>query len=426
MSSKSFFFLFLLILYTTGAHAFNLKADLELEVRQFQDDDNKETFENQRALKAHLEGSHSWGATQLDFSFNYRYDDQDYFRNIFWSEKTKLKTELFRNFWVSFGTEIFNHSYMEAFHSLDVGNARIIDLSLVNSEKIGEPFIGFQTILFDGDLTFSLTPMPADPRLPGKNSRLNLPQNLNKAIWLDENGETNSTEDYFILTYEKTFDNFDLLLLTTKGVDRSRFSSGTLNFIEIGGSPFPLETDLFTPYYYERTLSGATSVYNFDSFQLKASLAHTHYLSSQEVLSARSSTDFFLSRPQDHTAWTFGFEKPISLGDGVESTLFVEYQYIDIGKEDRASFALQNDLFVAWRVEFNDIDNKVLTLSTLFDLGQEQDDGLIQVSYSQRIKNSWRVELSVVDYFISESERISGFSFLQNQEHASMKVKYFF
>lgn len=202
MRSLSFLLIILVSLFPAGANAFDISADLELELRQFVDDDNKDTFENQRALKAHIEGSESLGsAVEFNFSLNYRYDDQDPDRKFFWSERTAFRVQALNNLWVSFGTEIFSHGYMEVFNPLDIGNAKILDVTPANSEKLGELFLSLQTVLFDGDLTLSFTPRATEPLLPGRDSRLNLPQDLNSAVWLGRDGERDHFDDHFILSY---------------------------------------------------------------------------------------------------------------------------------------------------------------------------------------------------------------------------------
>src|SRR5690606_37834986 len=113
-----------------------------------------------------------------------------------------------------------------------------------------------QAYLWDGDLKLVLLPYPIRPVLPGKNSRLNLPENLNRAVWIGQDGEEPDFSDHFLISYEKTFDTLDVLALFTKGMDRSRLLIGTLDYTIFGDTASPNDTDVFTPYYYERYLTG--------------------------------------------------------------------------------------------------------------------------------------------------------------------------
>lgn len=419
-------FLILFLTLSGGADDAIFRSDLTLEVRQFQDDGVSETFENQRSIKLHLELEKDLDNFESKASINTRFDDQDPTRNVFWSEDTYFKHQVSQNVSVSAGFQVFSFSYMEAFHPLDEMNARIIDISVVNSEKMGEPFIGFQSYLLDGDFKFFLLPYPLRPVLPGKDSRLNLPNDFEKGEWIGQEGREADVSDHFFVSFEKTFDSMDVLFLASKGMDRSRLLVGTIDYTVFGESAFPNTANVFTPYYFERYLSGVNGVYNFESFQLKGSIAHSYYLSDDEILVARSETEFYTVTPADYTALAVGFEKPVSHTNGFDSTFLIEYQTIFTDSEDRDSFPLQNDLFLAWRLSLNDINSKQVVLSSMFDLESSELSGFAQISYSQRFFESWKVEFALLDYFIPDDAPLSGLGFFRDKENASLKIQKYF
>lgn len=423
---KSLVFLLFFLSLSAIAEEAIIRSDVTLELRQFQDDGKADTFQNQRSIKLHFEIEKDWDDFSAKASLNTRYDDQDPSRNVIWPEDTYIKYQASQNSTLSAGFQVFAFSYMEAFHPLDEFNARIIDVSVVNSEKIGEPFIGFQSYLWDGDFKFFLLPYAIRPVLPGKKSRLNLPSDFDEGRWIGQEGEESDLSDHFFMSFEKTFDLLDVLVLTSKGMDRSRLLIGTLDYSVFGDSAFPNSTNVFTPFYFERYLSGVNAVYNFDSFQLKSSLAHSYYLSNDEILVAESETEFSTVTPADYTSVALGFEKPLSHSNGYDSTFLVEYQRIFTDEENLASFPLQNDIFLAWRLSFNDINSKQLTFSSVFDLESSELSGFAQVAYSQRLLESWKIEFAILDYFIPEDAPLSGLGFFRDNENASLKLQKFF
>lgn len=428
MIKKLISLIFLLTFSSVLASEVTVRSDITLEVTQFEDDGDSDTFENQRSIKLHVEGEKEWSTIEAKFAVNARFDDQDSERNILWFGDTYLINPISDKLELRAGFQVFNFSYMEAFHPLDSLNARIIDVSLVNSEKMGEPFISLQTYKWDADIKFILLPYAIRPVLPGKNSRLNLPQDFNKARWVGQDGKEPDISNHFAVSFEKTFDSYDILALVSKGIDRSRLLIGTIDYTVFGDTPFPDSADFFTPFYFERYLTGVNGVYNFESFQLKGSLAHTYYLSDDEILVVKSGTEsnpeFELVKPQDYTAMALGFEKPLSHSGGFDSTIIVEYQNILTSEKQR--FPIQNDLFAAWRFSFNDINSKQVTLSILQDLESTDLAGYMGVAYSQRFLETWKIELGALTYFIPDDAPLNGLGFFRDKGNVNLKVQRFF
>lgn len=414
--------LFILLFLSLYAHAeWEKSGDMTLETRQYVDDGEDDTYENQRALEIHYRGKGDFGKTFFTLSFGGRYDDQDKGRNLLWPEDIYMSRELSERVTFVAGSRIFNYSYMEAFHPLDVVNAVIIDVSFINADKMGEFVVGTEIEAWEGNLRLFLTPRPLRPILPGRESRLNLDIDFNRSVWIGQDGKEQDWSDHFLISYEKSFDDFDLMLVTSKGMDRQRFLIGTEDYTEFNGNIFPDDADLFTPFYYERFFSGVNTVYNFDGFQLKGSLAYSYYLAEDEIFTAGG-----LQRPYDHTIVALGFEKQFSHDGGVDSTLIIEGQKVFVDDRDIDNFPLQNDVFIGWRFAFNDVNSKELTIATMIDTSKGDHEGFSQFIYSQRFLESWRFQFFVIDYYIPGDSNINALGLFEDREHASFQFTRYF
>lgn len=411
----------LLIFLSTALGAWERTGHLTLEARQFEDDGHSDTFENQRAIEAHYSGKGDFGDKFFILSFAARYDDQDKDRNLLWPEDIYLTTPMFEASTFIVGYQIFNFSYMEAFHPLDVINARILDVSIVNADKMGELVMGFETELGQGNFRFYLMPYPTRPIIPGKSSRLRLNADFHKSVWIGQDGEEPDWSDHFLISWERSFDSLDLMFVTSKSMDRSRLIMGTENYTEFKGTVYPDSSDFFTLFFYERFFSGVNFVYNFESFQMKGSLAYSYYLAEDEIY-----TPVGLQRPYDHSIAAFGFEKQISHSNGTDSTLLIEGQKVFVNQDDIDNYALQNDVFIGWRWAFNDVNSKELTFGTMADLSSSLHEGFSQLKYSQRMFETWKIELFVIDYYIPDKANLNALGLFRDKEHFSIKLTRYF
>lgn len=407
----------LFLLSIISANSFSSEAIFEgsvkIELRQFEDDKNNETLENQSALLGKINFENEYDVSQIRFAVSGRFDSQDSSRTHLWPEDIYFKTQVMGDYRILAGYKIFNLSYMEAFNPLDTLNARIFDVSVVNAEKMGELSIGVETQFNSGTLSFYLLPHPTRPKLPGPDSRLNLPRELNESVWLGSSDDEANWGDHFFLMYEKSFENFDSQFVFNKGIDRTRVIIGTDNFVISGDTAIPRTLDLFTPYYYERYLTGASVVYNFDEFQLKSNLVHAYYLSNQDIFTLQG-----MKSPIDHTTVVIGLEKIRTHSNNWESTFIIEYQYQSLADEEfREDFALQNDLFLAWKLSFNDLDSKQLVLSLMRNM-EGAEEGYSQISYSQRVFEDYKFEVGFLRYEVPADANLSSYGIYKNAKHA--------
>src|SRR5690606_26393296 len=99
----------------------------------------------------------------------------------------------------------------------------------------------------------------------------------------------------------------------------------------------------------------------------------------------------------EHGQGALGLEYTIQHGQSsVESTLIMEGQAVlGIGSRDEAAALsfFQGDMLLGWRLAFNDILNRSLLLSAIFDV-QGRDEKIFQISYDQRLNDTWGLKLS--------------------------------
>lgn len=405
-------------------------SEFTFEVRQFSDDDDDETFENQRALKirTHIEKETEKGKFTAIISG--RYDDQDPNRNLMWPEDLYYQHRLAQKYDFSVGFKTFNFSAMDAFNPLDSINARIFDVSIVNAEKMGELALGLSTERMDGTLSFYLLPFPTRPVLPGSQSRINLEENLDRAIWMGSNDDEPDWDDHFLVTWEGMFGDWDSLLLFSKGIDRSRTIVGTDDYNITAGNAIPNGTDFNIPYYYERYLTGINLVGPIGDDLLRFSAAYAYYLSETEIYTAeqalaRSSDPDDLVFPPDYTSVALGYERPVEHDGGYSSSLIAEYQTILFaGGENVAGFPLANDIYLAWRLNFNDINSKQFTIAGAYDL-EGSNEGFVRVEYSQRFMEVFKIQTGILEYMIPDDSSFTGYGIFRDTEHAYMNITYY-
>jgi hypothetical protein len=414
--------IFILNLFMTLTYASEeiIEGSIKFELRQFEDDENSETFQNQSSILGEINFERQFDETQMRFSVSGRYDNQDSARTHLWPKDIYISSQFQKEYKIRFGFKIFDLSNMEAFNPLDVINARIFDVSVINAEKMGEFSIGGEAEFWNGNFSFYFLPHPTRPELPGSESRLNLTKDLNESVWLGENDNQSNWRDHFFLMYEKSFDKYDAQVVIHKGMDRTRAVIGTDNFVMSGNTAIPKTFDLFTPYYYERHLTGTSIVYNFDEFQVKSVFTYSNYLSDQDIFTFQG-----IDAPVNHTTAVLGVEKVKSHDNNWESTLIFEYQYQWLEDDEfRDNFTLQNDIFLAWKISFNDLNSRELTISFMRDM-EGANEGFSQVSYAQRLFEDYKLEMGGLNYEVPRDSNSSSYGIYKNAKHIYLNLIYY-
>lgn len=410
-------------------------ADITLENRQFADDKDDETYENQRSVLLGLQVYRDLGVGEVKLNFKGRYDDQDNRRNFFWTEDAYIKMTYVDKYTLIAGYQLYNFSNLESFNPLDSINARIFDTSIVNAEKLGELTFGVTTYKYGGNMGFYLLPNPARPILPGKNSRINLAQNLDDPVWMGSKDDEPDWDDHFLITWDGSVGDWDMLLLFHKGIDRSVAIVGTDDYGIVSGSASPNSTKANTPYFFERYLSGVSLTGNWGDDLIKMTAAYSYYLSETEIMTAEqviqiaeTSTaldESELRTPQDNTTISLGYEHPMNHDGGLSSSLILEYQTMQFADgQNTGDFPLANDFFAAWRLDFNDINSKQLTLSGMYDL-EGNEEGFVQLDYSQRFKEVFKINVGVLEYMIPDDAAFTGYGIFRDTEHVYLNLTYY-
>ncbi len=371
------------------------EGSFTLETRQFESDGDDGTYENQRSLLWEHKTEVVEESNGLVFGVKGRYDDQDHKRNITWPEDLYFYQKN-QSFKFVVGYQIFNYSYMEAFNPLDILNARQYDTSILNAEKMGELSLGLETYVFDGDLKLYLLPRPAKPYFPSSSSRLRADLDQVSVAWLGGDVDSSEWDDHFLLSFERSFDSFDAQFLVSKNIDRRKVLVGTTDYQEISGNIFPKADADFALYFSEQLITGAIVVYNFESFQVKSGFASHTYIPDTEILTNSGLTSF-----EDYSELVLGAEVPISHANGFDSTVFVEYQKI-IPDSVSATGALQNDVFLAWKLNFNDPTGTEIKTAMTYDVSGNE-EGFVQADFSRRYLSDFKYTIGILSYLNTES-----------------------
>ena len=118
-------------------------------------------------------------------------------------------------------------------------------------------------------------------------------------------------------------------------------------------------------------------------------------------------------------------EIPLQWPTGFSSNLTAEYQNIQFaGGENVAGLPLANDIYLGWRLNFNDINSKELSINGAYDLEGNQ-EGFVRVEYSQRLFEEFKINLGVLEYVIPDDAPFTGYGIFRDTEHAYINLTYY-
>ena len=133
----------------------------------------------------------------------------------------------------------------------------------------------------------------------------------------------------------------------------------------------------------------------------KAEIAHRQYLKfgssvTAKYLDVSSGKAVTLEKAPDHTIAAIGFEYGYNFLNGTELTGLLEGQhFFGLTKRQRVAIdSFQADILIGARFAFNDVEDKQLLLSFIFDTERKQ-EYLINFNYSQRLTEQWGIKLGL-------------------------------
>ena len=130
----------------------------------------------------------------------------------------------------------------------------------------------------------------------------------------------------------------------------------------------------------------------------------------------------------DHSVVALGLENGLTHGGGAESTFILEYQKV-LGVEADVAKSLnvfQNDLLLAWRFAFNNINGSEIFFSVIYDLEKDA-EFLVNLSYSSRLSDVWKYSTGYRTYdSASNSTPPDGFENFKESDHLYFNLSRYF
>ena len=271
-------------------------------------------------------------------------------RELYW-QMVQNKHEL------SIGIKKIFWGVTESAHIVNVINQTDIVENFDGEEKLGEPMVHYSYLSQVGTFDFFFMPYYRKPVYPGKHGRLRTPFVINDDMISFESSMEESRPDVAV-RWSHYIGKFDFGLSHFYGTSRQPL----INSYEEFEPTFAIvnQTGIDVQATTGPVLWKLESVYNTNSVK-------------------------------DYLAVAGGFEYTFGNvnGNGLDIGLLSEYLYDS--RDELAFSSMQNDLFFGARFAFNNMQDTQILAGTIIDL--EHSTKLFSVEASQRIKESWTVEL---------------------------------
>lgn len=318
------------------------------------------------------------------------------------------------------GSMIQNWSALEVFHPVDIFNSVNLDADFENREKLGQPALNFNFLFGNNQISLFYLPLFVAPRLPLGKTRLNfIPSSIQDQLKdpiLVRGSEYREerTTTQFIAKADFSFDAFDSSFYYLHIYDRSNISLATTsNPVNLQPRPVYIMTDQF----------GVTLQIPFYDFIAKYEGLYKKYDVNSEFGDYKfEAFPGLIEGPDNHLINSFGLEYNYSFDFGHAITLLGEFQKIQSDSVDDVNVLgfFQNDVFVALRWAFNNINTSEIFLSYLKDL--DRDENIFSATYSQRLTDLWYLKSSVRTIRAKENDNI-GLSNLDNLQEYKVNIE---
>ncbi len=346
------------------------KAEVALESRQFDDDNDALTEDTGTSLFARVDTVLSKGSLKFALRAFTRVDPQDHERDLSAFEELFVSWE--RSQWrIRAGYQMLNWTATEAFHPADVVNSRNFDSHIENPEKLGELMVSLRRRIGLGSVEAYLLPRMERPKLPGSRSRLSFAPpgvELGTPRWLDEDGLTHESNWrlQWGVRWAAVLGDADISLHVLDHQDRQQ---PVIVFDPAIG---------LSPSYAPVVDVGATYLHILGGSLVKLEVGHK---------------DFKTDAQKDHTQVALGYEYGWVVGNGAQATFIAEAQnYFGVAEHERAALGIfQRDLLLGYRHAFNDMLGRELLVTWIADLERDH-EFLINMRYSQRLNDTWSIE----------------------------------
>ncbi|WP_244951677.1 hypothetical protein [Pseudoalteromonas luteoviolacea] len=272
----------------------------------------------------------------------------------------------------------------ESQHLVDVINQTDSVEGFDGEDKLGQPMAQFKAVKEIGTFDFWILPYFRERTLPSTEGRLAFPLPLLDAQF--ESSKEHNTLD-LAMRYSHTLEDWDIGLSYFDGTNREPYLQQRPNGI--------------TPFYAQMWQLGTDIQGVFGDWLLKLEAIHRDSL-------------------ETYFAMTTGFEyTQVGIFDTVMDLGWIaEYSF-----DERDSAFNQNDLFVGWRLAFNDMDGYEI----LFGLSQDLDS---QHTFSAKLEASGRVgenwKWQVDAWAFASDQSNSPLFLLKDEDFIELSLSYYF
>ena len=245
----------------------------------------------------------------------------------------------------------------ESAHIVNVINQTDIIESFDGDEKLGQPMVHYSYQSKIGTFDYFFMPYFRKPTFPGEHGRLRTPFLINKSMIAFES----SKEEY----------RPDVAFRWSHYI--GKFDFGFSHFYGTSRQPLVESLENFQPVF---------AIVNQTGLDLQATTGPILW-KLESIYNSNS--------VKDYTALAAGFEYTFGNVNrkGLDIGLLGEYLYDSRNK--LALTSLQNDLFAGTRLAFNNAQDSQVLAGFIYDL--EHSTCLFSIEASQRIKESWKVEV---------------------------------
>ncbi len=364
------------------------RGEVALESRAFRPDQNPATRDRALAMLGRLELRHAGPHFEQKVRGFGRMDRYDRDRSMLIPEEAwaQGKSERFR---LRVGVDIVNWTATEAFHPVDVINARNWDSDLENLEKIGEPMLALQARVTETlSVTAMYLPVYTQPRQTSSASRLHfglpgLP--LPPRLQVDRRGRFTDRDfgHQGAINLRQIWGQADISIQALEHMDRTQ----PLVMQNQTGGPAP-----FNLVFQTVRQVGGTFQQAVGPVLIKIEGAYRHFVPVHDASVDPVASPVGALPDRDHGELAVGLEYGLIHRGSYESTLLLEGQTM-LGVDAAIARQLtpfQRDILAGYRFAFNDEDSKEFFLGAIADV-MDGDQFLFTASYQQRLGESWTV-----------------------------------
>ncbi len=343
----------------------DLEGDFELELqfdnRFFFKDGLYESQErNFLSLAAQPEYNLEWGNGNHIFKISLfgRWDQHDDNRTHF--DVRELYYQRVKNNWeLSIGLKKVFWGVTESVHLVDVINQTDQVESFDGEQKLGQPMVHYSYLTNFGNFEVFYLPYQRKRQFPAREGRVRFPQVVEREDF-DIDSDLEEWRPSFAFRWSHYFGPVDIGISHFYGVGRE-----------------PLFTGLGTEnqeFFYP--------IMNQTGIDLQAVTGPMLW----KLESIYRDTEF-----QDFLALAVGTEYTFSniASKGLDIGVLLEYLYDE--RDDLAISGFANDLFIATRLAFNDVNSTEILGGMVYDLDHKS--RLFSIETSRRIGDSWKIEL---------------------------------